>query len=354
MHWNAAPLLRRGSAATLLWVLLLALPAAGQIFPNPEIHALILKGVEYAGQQRYTQAKAVFDEVIARVPEHPAGYLNKVILLEVMSLDFETPVPQPEFDRLIEKAEQLAQNMLGRNEKSAEGKYYLGMTHSYLAYYKFRDGENWVSGLKHGMSADSWLEECLELDPRAWDAMTGVGTFKYWKSRKMSFLTWSPFVDDERSAGISMLREAEQHAAYTGAQASNSLIWILIEEERYTEAIQIAQSVLKRFPANRLFLWGLASAAEKTRNWQLARDAYQRIEMSVDAEVRERRYIDVQARSKVARMSYLLGDRAAAIRECDWVLANGRFNLAPFTADGASRIRKRLADMEKLHGELNN
>ena len=326
--------------------------AGAQVFPNPEIHAQLLKGIEYAGQQRYSQARTVFDDVIRLVPDHPAGYLNKVILLEVMSLDFETPVPQPEFDRLIEKAELLAQRMLDRNEKSAEGKYYLGMTHSYLAYYKFRDGENWVSGLKHGMSANSWLEECVELDPKAWDAMTGVGTYKYWKSRKMSFLTWSPFVDDERAEGIRILRDAERRAAYTGAQATNSLIWIYIEEERYAEAIRCAQSVLKRFPANRLFLWGLASAAEKTKHWQLAREAYQRIEASVDEEVLERRYIDVQARSKIARMSFQLGDRESARRECDWVLANGRFDTSPFTSDGVTRIRKRVADMEKLQAEL--
>ena len=341
------------SISLLLVLLVAAMPGVrAQQHPDPEIHALLLKGIDFAGQQKYSQARTVFDEVVRRIPDHPAGYLNKVILLEVMSLDFETPVPQPEFDRLIEKSEQLAEHMLERNPKSPEALYHLGMTHSYVAYYKFRDGENWVSGLKHGLDANSSLVDCLEADPKAHDAMTGVGTYKYWKSRKMSFLTWSPLVDDDREEGIAILKKAEAHAVYTGAQASNSLIWIYIEEERYNDAIRVAQSVLKRFPMNRLFLWGLASAAEKKFDWRLAREAYQRIVQSLDGEVLERRYIEVQARAKLARMSHHLGDLETARRECDWVLANGRFDLAPFTNDGATRIRKRVADMEKLRAEI--
>jgi tetratricopeptide (TPR) repeat protein len=326
--------------------------AGAQAISPPDLDRLIQLGIEHAGAQRYSQAAAVFAEAIKKHPEHPAGYLNKAILLEVMSLDFETPVPQPEFDNLLDKCLSLGEREIQSKPSSSEGYYYLGMAHSYIAYYKFRDGENWVSGLRHGLKANDALEECLKRNSEAFDAMTAAGTYMYWKSKRMSFLTWTPLVDDERNAGIRMLHLAASRAQYTSAQALNSLIWIYIEEENFDAAMRAAQRVLKQYPQNRLFLWGLASAAEKKGDLRTARDAYARIVGSVDGEVREARYILIQARAKLARLSYDLGDVSTAKRECAWVLQNGNIDTAPFTSDGASRIRKRTADMEDLRDEL--
>jgi tetratricopeptide (TPR) repeat protein len=325
---------------------------ASQPLDNPTLHQLLRKGIDLSGQQKYSQAKAVFDEFIKKAPTHPAGYLNKAILYEVMSLDFETPEPMPEYQNLLDKAESLAQGLAAQQRTAADGNYYLGMVHSYTAYHKFRGGENWVSGLSHGMKALEYLNTCMKLNPKAYDAMTGVGTYKFWKSKKMSFLTWSTVVKDERALGIDLLLKAEKYASYSNAQATNSLIWIYIDEERYDDAIRIAGRILEKYPSNRLFLWGIASAAEKKKNWKLALSAYSKIVASIDGEVTERRYIELQARAKIALMSSRLGDKATAKRECAWVLSHQIHDLSPFTADGAERIKRRVDEMEELRKTL--
>jgi tetratricopeptide (TPR) repeat protein len=247
---------------------------------------------------------------------------------------------------------ELSLAMQKENPQSWEALYHLGMFHSYTAYYKFRDGGSWIGGLQHGLKATGFLEDCLARNPAAYDAYTGIGTYKYWKSRRMSFLTWTPFVSDEREAGIKMLREAEQKATYTASQATNSLVWIFIEEERYAEAEAAARQELKKYPANRLFLWGLASAAEKAGRWSSAREAYQAIVRSIDHEVAEKRYIEIQARSKIAKMSVAMGDAATAKREADWVIANGNFDTSGFTSDGAERIERRVREAAEIRESL--
>jgi tetratricopeptide (TPR) repeat protein len=329
-----------------------SLDVRAQRIPDEGLHSLIQQGIRLSGQQRYSEAMKNFDRAIREHPEHPSGHMNKAILLMVMSLDFETPVKMPEYLELLETVERLAERMAGVSATAAEGLYYRGMARSYIAYYHFRDGENWLGGLTHGLKATGFLEDCLEKNASAHDAMTGVGTYKYWKSRNMSFLTWTPIVDDERQVGIKLLRQAEAKAEYTAQQATNSLIWIYIEEERWNDAIRVAQKILHRFPKNRLFLWGLASAAEGKSDWKLARKAYERIVASIDGEVRERRYIEVQARAKIASMSFELGDRATARRECNWVLRQRGLDLSGFTADGADRITRRIEEMQELHEEL--
>jgi tetratricopeptide (TPR) repeat protein len=346
----------RGMASalrTLIGTLLcLAIPLHAQRIPDPDLHETITGAIDLSGRQQYTRAAVQFDRAITQHPDHPAGYLNKAILLMVMSLDFETPVRMPEFMNLLEKTRQTAERLLARDPHSAEGLYYAGMAQSYVAYYQFRDGENWLAGLSGGLKASASLQECVNRYPDAYDAMTGLGTYKYWKSRNMSFLTWTTIVEDERAPGIRMLRTAERSALYTAAQAANSLIWIFIEEERWTDAAKEAQAMLRRYPQNRLFLWGLASAAENAGHWKLAREAYQRILASIDDEVREARYIDTQARAKVALMSFRMGDRETALRECRTVLGRKGMDLTPFTSDGRDRIARRIEEMEDLRDEL--
>lgn len=315
------------------------------------LHSLLRDGIELSGKQKYSDAKRIFDRCIALAPSNPAGYINKAILYEVMSLDFETPVPK-EYLGLLEKAEQLCEATLERDEKSWEALYNLGMVHSYIAYYKFRDGRNWLSGLRHGLIAAGYLEDALEANPKAYDAFTGLGTYKYWKSRKMSFLTWTPFLSDERESGIKMLRDAERLATYTNAQATNALIWIFIEEERYAEAEAAARAMTIKYPGNRLFLWSLASAEEKQHKWSAARDAYREIVTSLDNEVTERRYIELQARAKIAKMSFEMRDWTTAKKECDWVIGHSSFDRSGFTPDGQDRIERRVNEVKEIRTKL--
>lgn len=333
-------------------VLVSFVDVSGQRIEHSDLHEMIRQSIDLAGRQIYSEAQSILDDAIKAFPQHPAPYLHKAILLEVISLDFETPLPQKEYYDLLEKVITIAERTMARDESAPEARYYLGMAHSYIAYEKYREGQNWLSGLTHGYKAYGYLKECIDLDPEAYDAMTGVGTFKYWKSKKTQFLSWLPFVGDDRFAGINLLKMAEVKGNYTCAQATNSLVWIYIEEERYNDAIKAAQSVLRRYPNHRLFLWGLATAAERKQDWATARDAYMHILTTLNEEVTERRYIEIQARAKVARMSWYLKDYELAERECQWVLANSKINLDQFTSDGASRILRRVEDMELLRKQL--
>ena len=345
---NWLPLLASG----LLLLAASGTVAHAQRIPDAQLHTLIQQGIHRSGAQEYTEARRLFERAIAEHPRHPAGYLNKAILQMVMSLDFETPVTMPEYLDLLATVERLGEGLMNDPATASEGCYYRGMARSYRAYYEFRDGENWLAGLSQGLNATGFLEDALAKNAKAYDAMTGIGTYKYWKSRNMSFLTWTTIVSDERAAGIRFLRRAERHADYSAQQATNSLIWIYIEEERWNDAIRAAQTILRRYPNNRLFLWGLASAAEGKSDWALARRTYERIVASIDAEVRERRYIEIQARAKIASMSYELGDRDTARRECHWVLRQRGIDLTRFTEDGADRITRRLEEMEDLRDNL--
>jgi tetratricopeptide (TPR) repeat protein len=337
-----------------LFVLLLILTASttAQRIPDTGLHDLIAEGIDRSGKQEYRAAMSSFEEAARNYPNHPAGVMNKAILMQVMSLDFETPVRGKEYLALLAKTEKLAEELTRQSASEAEGLYYLGMARSYIAYYNFRDGENWLAGLSHGLRATGYFEKCLVKHPEAFDALTGLGTYKYWKSRNMRFLTWTPLLEDERDAGIAALRQAERRADYTAAQATNSLIWIYIEEERWDDAIQAAQRILRRYPNNRLFLWGLASAAEGKEHWSLAREAYRRIVRSIDGEVDERRYIEIQARAKIALMSAKLNDTATAKKEAAWVLARKGISLKPFTSDGAERITRRIAEVEDMLSDM--
>ena len=72
----------------------------------------------------------------------------------------------------------------------------------------------------------------------------------------------------------------------------------------------------------------------------------------MDDEVEDRRYIETQARAKIASMSYLLGDRETAERECRWVLSRKSMSLSGLTDDGKDRLERRFEEMEELRDSL--
>jgi tetratricopeptide (TPR) repeat protein len=148
-----------------------------------------------------------------------------------------------------------------KNKKDIWNYYLLGLTEGYLSYYKGLNG-SWLSSLNEAMNSVSSFEECLKINPTFVEAYSGIGNYKYWRSKKTESLNWLPFIHDERAEGINLLEKAVNVSSYSTYLAINSLIWIYMDKRTYYDAIHITEKALNRYPASRLFKWGLARAYE--------------------------------------------------------------------------------------------
>ncbi len=288
---------------------------------NQSLHDVILQGIDLTLKQDYPTAKALFQSVIDKYPNQPAGYLYLAGTVQAEFSDYEDGFDRRLFDSLLAKSEALADHLIERKDSADWGYYYAGTALSYRAFSESERG-NWPSVIIDGMNSAKMFERCLELNPKFYDAMSGLGTYYYWRSKKIEFLSWLPFVTDRKKEGISLLTSVVENGTYDTFEAMNSLILVLTEEARYDEALPITLRALARYPGNRSFLWCLVGIVERVphKDTIAIKSAVTRLLASVvNAPVRNH-YYEAACRLKLAQYAMAEHEYGRVIEECTAIL----------------------------------
>ncbi|MCK5085899.1 MAG: hypothetical protein KAQ90_00190, partial [Melioribacteraceae bacterium] len=159
----------------------------------------------------------------------------------------------------LDKAEEISDGLLNQNDEDVWHNYFSALTNAYLAYYQALNLD-YISAFTNGLTSILGFQKCLEIDENFFESYLAIGTYLYWKSEKMEFLNWLPFVVDERKEGIKLIERAIENTTYNKYLAINSLIWIYITEGKDSAAIELAEKTLEHFPNSRYLKWGLARA----------------------------------------------------------------------------------------------
>jgi len=331
----------------LLWLLLLCLVAYShaQRFPDERVHELLIAGNDLGLKQRYDEEYSKFEKIVQLRPESPVGYLYQAAVLEAKSTDYETEMEGEKLESLLDKAIELSRKMVERNDKDPWGYYFLGIAFISYANYHIRI-DNWIRGANYGFKAKKEFERCIEVDSTFYDAYVGLGTFRYWRSRKTEPLNWLPFLGDDREEGIRFIKITIEKGTYNKYQAIHSLVWILIDAARYDEAITYSKKALEAYPTSRFFLWGLARAYEN-RDPKTARELYRELLNSVTSEKINNHYNEIVLHYIIAKLSYELGDYPTALKECQTVLSYNNLD-----ADVKQRLEERMEHTKKLMNDV--
>lgn len=317
----------------------------GQSYPDRKVDELLRTGIDKIIQQDYLSAKKIFTELDSIRTDLPLGKIYLAATEIAMSFDLEIPFNHSYITQNLRKAESLSKELLKKNPDDLWNKYFLALTEGYFSYYDAVRG-SWLNAVSNAVNSISLFEEILEKDSSFHDAYIAIGTFKYWKSAKTEFLSWLPFVSDEKSTGIEYLNLAIRNSSYNYHLAVNSLIWIYIDRERFGDAIELATKALDRYPQSRIFRWGLARAYENI-NVETAIREYQKILKSyLEAGIPNRVNI-VTLKHIIAQQYVKIGRRNEALKLCDEILS-----IRDFSDFEKEKLDSRLKRIKKLKEEL--
>src|SRR3989304_9872659 len=90
--------------------------------PTPEL----LEGIEYYFQEEFTQAEALFLDLIQADTLNPVGYYFLALTYQAEMLDLESDFKEEEFKAAIEKSIRLSQKLLKENDKNKLAFFTLG------------------------------------------------------------------------------------------------------------------------------------------------------------------------------------------------------------------------------------
>lgn len=314
-----------------------------QRYPNQEVNMLLDVGIEYLLNQNYDLARVKFNLLNKKYPELPFGKIYLAATDMAQTVDYGDDLNSESITKFLNEALELSEKLLERNPANIWNHYFVALSKGYKSYLRVIE-EDWLAAITSGLSTVNYFEDCLEMDSSFYESYVAIGTYKFWKSRKLEFLEWLPFFDDKSEEGIRYLELALNKTSYNRKFAAISLIWIYIENKNFNRAIEIAENELKKNPLNRALKWGLARAYEDV-NPAKAIQLYSEIVASYQKIPDQNHYQEITLKHIIAQQYLKIGENREALRLCDEILAIK--NLNESTREKLSDRLKRVIKMRK-------
>jgi len=347
------------SASSLLLVssvlLTLSLPSCvtaqdggAWVLLNAEASQMVKSGTDSLYNMRYSAADSIFTAMIARDPQHPAGYFLLALVdwwRIVPNLDVTSKVDRysKSFNNRIDKVLDACQERLDRNPHDIVGLFFKGAALGYRARLVTSQGftgsslVEWAEAANLACEAYDIILTCQRLAPSNSDVLLGSGLMNYLAAAlpekfpiARSVITCLP--PGDKKIGLTMLRLAGQKAVYSRTEARYALVDNLMNIERnYGEALGTAQELFNEYPDNSAFHKAYARCLYQVSNFAAADSVWSEILRRIQA--RRPGYELTFARQGL----YMLGD-------CR--LRSGDFALAVRLFDESVKQARRMDDEE--------
>jgi len=335
----------RSNALLILAVLISVLAVSDHVraatFPRAEDIAQIRQIVDAGFRDDYARADSIADDLKARYPEHPIGFVMQAAMKQSEMLNMEHFDFEDEFYKLLQLSEEKSEAIIDLAPHDAWAWYCLGLARGSRAVYDARKG-SWWSATRRGIKAKRAFTECIRSDSTFYDAYVGLGSFHYWRTVKTRSVNWLPFVQDDREEGLRELNLAINRSLFSVDFARNALMWILIDKEDYAEAESLAVEMQRKYPEGRKFLWGIAEARLKLNNYTGAEAVFAELIDRIDIDSANNNFNVVECRFQLAQIYIETEHYQECIDECDVV------NGLTLSDDVRKRLNDRLSDLKKI------
>ncbi len=238
----------------------------------------IKTGITYIINTDFEQALKLYRHEINQRPQDYRAHFYLAAALNSRMVHFENQDGQDQFDQAIDRTIKIIQQkMRFENLPDTVGlsqyRFYLGSAYGYRAYNQGRNGK-WFAALSNGLKATDYLQEAVNADTTMYDAYLGIGTYKYWRRSKLSFISWLPFFPDDREQGIRLIKKTADSDCLSRDLAKHQLVYILLDYGWNDQAIVYGRQLVADYPRSQFMRWALAHAYYKSNEYTLAEQEY--------------------------------------------------------------------------------
>lgn len=239
----------------------------GLIVGDPDFIEPIQEALAATMNGQFEPGIDYFRKMIDENATDPTGYYFLGFCLQSMYKDRESWDSADHLCAIFDSSIDLTRMLLAGDSENPWLWYLLGASYSHKSVLKFQSEGLW-EGYSHIRKAVECLERSVEYDSTIYDAYLGLGGYYYLKSSKMSFLTWLPFISDDRAKGMDLLKLSSRKAYYMGDYAQHFLVHNYLEENCYNEAESLARDLLNRFPEGKTPWWDLMIVLLKQKKYE--------------------------------------------------------------------------------------
>jgi tetratricopeptide (TPR) repeat protein len=229
-----------------------------------------------------------------------------------------------QFNQAIDKTLNLVEKQLENKTHLADSVradlfFYEGSAYGYRAFFQGNHG-NYIGAITNGLKSVGSLNQTLEIDSSLYGAYLGIGVYKYWRYSRLKYISWLPFVPDEREEGIAMIKLAIACDSLSRYMAMHQLVYILLDYERYEEASQFAEKIVQKYPQSQFMWWANAHTYYKKGDYQRAKSSYLRLYDLIIKDDRRNVSHLLKCKFKLAVIYKELNDFEACQKQCTSIL----------------------------------
>jgi len=295
-----------------------------QVHPDKNVEKLIRTGVQDIISHKYDIAEENFKLLQTDYPTLPLGDIFIAAVHIAKADDYGEPVENEIIKKHITDAVNKANQLYDNDPDNLWNNYYLALVNGYSAYFEALNN-NYISAFANGLSSISYFEKCLKLDSAFYESYLAVGIYKYWKSEKTEYLTWLPFIEDEREEGISKIKYALKHNSYNSYLGINSLLWIYINQKEDSKVVKLAETSLVKYKNCRFFKWVLADAYQRIDKQKAIKIYYELLDFYIKMPG-QNHLNEIILEHKIAMLYEETGDNKKALKLCDEILGLNSLN----------------------------
>ncbi len=276
----ALVLLGRTSKNLILFLLVLSsVSAAASLKPSDEQFLIIQQNVEYVFEDSFAQAYNKLSELNDTIEGQPIYRLIYSSILHAQMVDAEDDGQEKTLLQNLDSSIDILKKWVDNNPDDAWGLFFLGSAYGYKSVWYGQNG-NWIKSLLAGLKSKSRFSEALQADSTLYDAYTGLGSFHYWSSVKLS--KYIPFLPNNRNLGLQELRLATDSSHFSRQAATVGLAWALVNENRLSDALGISRKLMQSTNNGRAALWLMAGIYWRMGNLGRAAFYYDEIIKSLE------------------------------------------------------------------------
>jgi len=323
---------------------------AYQGISKANLDSAVVKGINLTLSESFSEADSLFADLCERFPNRPEGYLYRAALLQARAMTELSTLDVSAFDGLLELATERASLLENDPSTASYAHYLIGTAYGLDGYARALRGD-WLGGVKKSSAGASELEAVIAADSTYFDAYAGVGTYYYWKSRKLEFLQWLPFVRDDRALGIRMLEACATSGKYSRFMAMSSLASISLDKQDFSNAERWSREALASYPGNTIFLWMLCSALDGLDRPADAAASYRLLLIHLTAGRSPNPYNEIVCRLNLARAELKAQEIQEAAADIRQLL---KLSNIVVPADYAERAKRKFEEANDLLTKLSD
>ena len=224
---------------------------------KPKVNEQILRGIDLIYDNQFDDADDLFEEVIAKSQDEPAGYFYlAMVSWSRLAAGFWSPEYVKEFKKRIDRTIGVAEARVDKGGADSYDFFYLGGALGFEGRFELMEG-NWASSFFLARDAIEALKICLKMDPYNKDVLLGLGTFDYYTARLsgvLKFLTYFLLHRGDIQKGLKKLTLASKEAIYSATEAKSILLHIyLFGEQDFTKALYLSTELAEKYRTNQRF-----------------------------------------------------------------------------------------------------